>query len=89
MSTSKKLDEITELTMLLQNSWQGLTIDEMSDYLERPRRAIERLMEVIKEKFGDKLELVPQSKDRKKHCFFDFKKRCINRWDNSIFSHEK
>ena len=67
MSTSKKLDEITELTMLLQNSWQGLTIDEMSDYLERPRRAIERLMEVIKEKFGDRLELVPQSKDRKKH----------------------
>ena len=67
MSTSKKLDEITELTMLLQNSRQGLTIDEMSDYLERPRRAIERLMEVIKEKFGDRLELVPQSKDRKKH----------------------
>ena len=67
MSTSKKLVEITELTMLLQNSRQGLTIDEMSDYLERPRRAIERLMEVIKEKFGDRLELVPQSKDRKKH----------------------
>ena len=67
MSTSKKLDEITELAMLLKNSWQGLTIDEMSDYLERPRRAIERLMEVIKEKFGDRLELVPQSKDRKKH----------------------
>ena len=53
MSTSKKLDEITELTMMLQNSWQGLTIDEMSEHLERPRRAIERLMEVIKEKFGD------------------------------------
>ena len=52
MSTSKKLDEITELTMLLQNSWQGLTIEEMSEHLERPRRAIERLMEVIKEKFG-------------------------------------
>ena len=67
MSTSKKLDEITELTMLLQNSWQGLTIEEMSEHLERPRRAIERLMEVIKEKFGDRLELVPQSKDRKKH----------------------
>lgn len=67
MSTSKKLDEITELTMMLQNSWQGLTIDEMSQHLERPRRAIERLMEVIKEKFGDRLELVQHSKDRKKH----------------------
>jgi len=67
MSTSKKLDEITELTMLLQNSWQGLTIEEMSQHLERPRRTIERLMEVIKEKFGDRLELVQHSKDRKKH----------------------
>lgn len=67
MSTSKKLDEITELTMLLQNSWQGLTIDEMSEHLERPRRAIERLMEVIKEKFGDRLELVKHSEDRKNH----------------------
>ena len=76
MSTSKKLDEITELTILLQNSWQGLTIDEMSDYLERPRRAIERLMEVIKEKFGDMLELVPQSKDRKKH--WRLKKNSMN-----------
>ena len=65
MSTSKKLDEITELTMLLQNSWQGLTIEEMAEHLERPRRAIERLMEVVKEKFGDRLELVENSKDRK------------------------
>ena len=67
MSTLKKLDEITELTMLLQNSWQGLTIEEMSEHLERPRRAIERLMEVVKEKFGNRLELVENNHDRKKH----------------------
>ena len=67
MSTSKKLDEITELTMLLQNSWQGLTIEEMSEHLERPRRAIERLMEVVREKFGDRLELIEHANDRKKH----------------------
>ena len=68
MATSKKLDEITELAMLLQNSWQGLTIDEMMVKLERSnRRAIERLMEVIKEKFGNRLELVPHKTDRKNH----------------------
>lgn len=67
MSTSKKLDEITELAMMLQNSWQGVTIEEMAEHLERPRRAIERLMEVIKEKFGNRLELVEHTTDRKKH----------------------
>ena len=76
MSTSKKLDEITELTMLLQNSWQGLTIDEMSEHLERPRRAIERLIEVVKEKFGDRLELVENNHDRKKH--WRLKKNSMN-----------
>jgi len=68
MSTFKKLDEIMELAMLLQNSWQGITIDEMMVKLERSnRRAIERLMEVIKEKFGDRLELVPHKTDKKNH----------------------
>ena len=67
MSTSKKLDEITELAMLLQNSYYGLTIDELSEKLERPRRAIERMMEVLREKFGERLEVVNQHNDRKKH----------------------
>ncbi|MBO6088265.1 WYL domain-containing protein [bacterium] len=67
MSTSKKLDEITELAIMLQNSWQGITIDEISDKLERNRRAVERLMEVIKEKFGERLEVVENNYDRKKH----------------------
>lgn len=53
--------------MTLQNNYCGVTIDEMSEKLERPRRAIERLMEVIREKFGDSLELVPTQRDRKKH----------------------
>lgn len=67
MSTSKKLDEITELAILLQNSWQGITIDEITEKLERNRRAVERLMEVIKEKFGERLEVVENNHDRKKH----------------------
>ena len=75
MSTSKKLDEITELVILLQNSWQGITIDEMKEKLERPRRAIERLMEVIREKFGDRLEIVKHN-DNKKH--WRLKKGCLN-----------
>ena len=67
MSTSKKLDEITELAILLQNSYGGYTIDELSEKLERPRRAIERMMEVLREKFGERLEYITIQTDRKKH----------------------
>jgi len=67
MSTSKKLDEITELAILLQNSYGGYTIDELSAKLERPRRAIERMMEVLREKFGERLEYINIQTDRKKH----------------------
>lgn len=67
MSTSKKLDQITELTMALQNSWQGLTIEEICEMFELKRRAIERLMEVVKEKFGNRLEYVNHPNDRKRY----------------------
>lgn len=67
MSTSKKLDEITELVILLQNSHRGVTIDEMKEKLERPRRAIERLMEVIREKYGERLYYINHDTDTKKH----------------------
>ena len=68
MSSSKKLDELTELVMLLQlNEIKGVTIDEMCERLERPRRAIERMMEVLKDKFGGKLTYKIGEYDRKKH----------------------
>lgn len=68
MSGSKKLDELTALVMLLQlNEIKGVTIDEMCERLERPRRAIERMMEILKEKFGGKLTYKIGEYDRKKH----------------------
>ena len=68
MSSSKKLDELTELAMMLQlNEIKGVTIDEMCERLERPRRAIERMMEVLKDKFGGKLTYKIGEYDRKKH----------------------
>ena len=68
MSSSKKLDELTELAMMLQLSEsKGVTIDEMCERLERPRRAIERMMEVLRDKFGGKLSYKVGEYDRKKH----------------------
>ncbi len=68
MSSSKKLDELTELAMMLQLSEsRGVTIDEMCERLERPRRAIERMMEVLRDKFGEKLSYIVGEYDRKKH----------------------
>ena len=31
MTTSKKLDELTELALLLQNTYTGSTLDELSE----------------------------------------------------------
>lgn len=67
MTASKKLDELTELAILLQNTFCGYTLDEISEKLERPRRTTERLMEILKDKFGDRLETVPHHGDRKKY----------------------
>lgn len=67
MTTSKKLDELTELALLLQNTYSGYTIDELSEKLERPRRAIERLMELLRNKFADKVEFIYHQTGRKKH----------------------
>lgn len=44
-----------------------MTIDEMCERLERPRRAIERMMEVLRDKFGGKLSYKVGEYDRKKH----------------------
>lgn len=67
MTTSKKLDELTELAILLQNTYTGYTLDELCEKLERPRRAIERLMELLRNKFGERLEFISHQTDRKKH----------------------
>ena len=67
MSTLKKLDELTDMVILLQNNNVGLTIDELSEKLECKRRTTERMLEVLKEKCGEKLSYIYIPTDRKKH----------------------
>lgn len=69
MSRLNKTSEIIELIMLLQNSYCGLTIDEMAEKLERPRRAIERMKAILSDKFGDKLEEVTTTEKKKRWRF--------------------
>lgn len=66
MSRLNKVDEIIELAICLQNSYIGLTIDDIAQKLELSRRSAERIKCLLEEKFGDKLEEVPTS-DKKKH----------------------
>lgn len=67
MSTLKKLDELLQLIAILQREPFGVTIDRMCEELERPRRTIERLMEVIREQLGDNLQNNILNSDRKKY----------------------
>ena len=52
------------------------TKDELEELYGFPRRRLERLMSVLIEQFGDKVEVVENSTDRKKH--FRLKKNTIN-----------
>ena len=76
MSRLNKADEIIELALLLQNSYQGLTIDEIADHFGRSRRSAERMKAVLAEKFFDKIEEVQNPSDRKKR--WRFKKGSMN-----------
>jgi len=76
MSRLNKVDEIIELAMLLQNSYQGLTIDEIAENFECSRRSAERMKTVLAERFYDKIEEVQNPSDRKKR--WRFKKGTMN-----------
>lgn len=76
MTRSEKLTELLDLALVLQNSYCGKTYDELEEIYEFPRRRLERLMSVLIEQFGDKVEVVENSTDRKKH--FRLKKNTIN-----------
>ena len=76
MSRQEKLNELLDLALVLQNSYCGVTYDELQEMYGFNRRRLERMMSVISEQFGDKLETVENTTDRKKH--FRFKKGTIN-----------
>src|SRR5574344_876074 len=66
MSRLNKIDEILKLAICLQNSYIGLTIDDMAQKLELSHRSAERIKALFEDRFGDMLEEVPTS-DKKKH----------------------
>jgi len=76
MTRLNKANEIIELAILMQNSYSGLTIDDIAQHFECCRRSAERMKAVLFENFGDKIEEVTNSTDNKKH--WRFKKGTMN-----------
>lgn len=76
MSRPEKLNELLDLLLVLQNSYTGKTYDELQELYGFNRRRLERMMSVLVEQFGDKIEIVENLTDRKKH--FRLKKGTIN-----------
>ena len=76
MSRLNKANEIIELAIMLQNSYSGLTLDDIAQEFECSRRSAERMKAVLAEKFGNKIEEVINSTDKKKR--WRFKKGTMN-----------
>ena len=69
MSRLTKAEEIIELAMLFQNSYGGLTIDDIAEHFEYSRRSAERMKASLFDMFPDKIEEVPTG-DKKKRWRF-------------------
>lgn len=76
MSRLNKANEIIELAILMQNSYRGLTIDDISEHFECCRRSAERMKTVLVENFGNKIEEIKNPTDKKKR--WRFKKGAMN-----------
>lgn len=76
MSRLNKANEIIELAILMQNSYIGLTLDDIAKEFECSRRSAERMKAVLAEKFGSKIEEVSSLNEKKKR--WRFKKGTMN-----------
>ena len=76
MSRLNKANEIIELAILMQNSYCGLTIDDIAEHFECCRRSAQRMKAVLYEHFGNKIEEVINLTDKKKR--WRFKKGTMN-----------
>ena len=76
MSRLNKANEIIELAILMQNSYIGLTLDDIAKEFECSRRSAERMKAVLVEKFGSKIEEVSSLNEKKKR--WRFKKGTMN-----------
>lgn len=69
MSRLNKAEEIIKLAMLFQNSYCGLTIDDIASEFECSRRSAERMKALLFDLFPEKIEEVP-TPDKKKRWRF-------------------
>lgn len=69
MSRLAKTEQIIELAIMFQNSYCGLSIDDIQEHFECSRRSAERMKALLFDIFPDKIEEVP-ALDRKKHWRF-------------------
>ena len=69
MSRLNKAHEIIELAMLLQNSYCGLTIEDIQNHFECSRRSAERMKALLFDIFYEKIEEV-QTNEKKKRWRF-------------------
>ncbi len=69
MSRLTKANEIIELAMLFQNSYCGLSIEDIQGHFECSRRSAERMKTLLFDMFPDKIEEV-QTNEKKKRWRF-------------------
>ncbi len=69
MSRLNKAEEIIKLATMFQNSYCGLSIDDIAREFECSRRSAERMKALLFDMFPEKIEEVPTS-DKKKHWRF-------------------
>ena len=69
MSRLIKTEQIIELAMMFQNSFQGLCIDDIREHFEVSRRTAERMKAVLFDMYPDRIETVERS-DKKKYWRF-------------------
>jgi len=69
MSRLIKTEQIIELAMMFQNSFQGLCIDDIQENFDCSRRTAERMKAVLFDLYPEKIEVVERN-DKKKYWRF-------------------
>ena len=69
MSRLTKAEQIIELAMMLQNSYCGLSINDIKEHFECSRRSAERMKALLFDLFSEKIEEVPTTDKTKRWRF--------------------
>lgn len=69
MSRLTKAEQIIELAMMFQNSYSGLSINEIKEHFECSRRSAERMKALLFDLFPEKIEEVPTNDKTKRWRF--------------------